>query len=85
MPIEGTLAGRTFTDLGQHTGTTRNGRCAVWAPVVDGSERLGVLQLDFRAHVEVDDELRAACRDVADLVAELVLTRSLYGDAVERA
>ena len=85
VPIEGTLAGRSFTDVRQHTGTTSNDRRAVWTPVVDGSERLGVLLLDFAADVEVDDELRAACRDVADLVAELVVTRSLYGDAVERA
>lgn len=85
VAIEGTLAGRTFTDLGQHTGTTRHARGAVWTPVVDGTARVGVLRLDFPAGVEIDDELRAACRDVADLIAELVITRSLYGDAVERA
>lgn len=56
----------------------------VWAPVLDGAERLGVLELELPADVHVDDDFEQAYRDVAALVAELVMTRSLYGDAIER-
>ncbi len=84
VAIEGTLAGRAFSDLVQHTSFAGDGPM-LWVPVLDGVERLGVLQLEFPASVQVNDELRAACTDVAALVAELVMTKSLYGDAVERA
>ena len=84
MPVEGTLAGRAFSDLAQHVTTTGAGR-ALWTPLLDGTERLGVLQLEIGTDVEVDEDLLQVCADVAALLAELVITRSLYGDAVERA
>ena len=84
VAIEGTLAGRAFTALVQHTSGTGAG-WTLWTPVLDGTERLGVLQLEFPADVQVDEELRAACLDVAGLVAELVVTKSMYGDGIERA
>lgn len=82
--IEGTLAGRTFSDVVQHTAATAGDAAALWSPVLDGTERLGVLQLVFDAVVALDDELKRACLDLASLVAELVMTRSLYGDVLER-
>ena len=83
VPIEGTLGGRAFTDVAQHLSTTDTAQ-RLWTPVLDGTARVGVLQLEFPAGLEVDDDLRAACLDVAALLAGLVLTRSLYGDIVER-
>jgi serine phosphatase RsbU (regulator of sigma subunit) len=81
LDIEGTLAGRSFTDVQQRTSDT-----TVWTPVLDGTERLGVLQLDFpSAGGNFENELLSACADVATLIAELVSTRSRYGDSVERA
>ncbi len=84
VPVEGTLAGRTFSDLAQHLTTTGDGR-ALWTPLLDGTERLGVLQLELAPDVQVEEDLLRTCADVAALLAELVQTRSLYGDAVERA
>ena len=84
VAIEGTLAGRAFTALVQHISGAGAG-CTLWTPVLDGTERLGVLQLEFPADVQIDEELRAACLDVAGLVAELVVTKSMYGDGIERA
>jgi stage II sporulation SpoE-like protein len=80
LDIESTLAGRAFADVQQRCRDT-----TVWTPVLDGTERLGVLQLEFPSAVSLDDELLRACADTAALVAELVTTRSLYGDFVERA
>ncbi len=84
LPIEATLAGRAFSDLAQYTSTAGPG-VTLWTPVLDGTERLGVLELRFAAAAAVDDELRAAGQDLASLLAALVIAKSLYGDAIERA
>ena len=84
VPVEGTLAGRAFSDVAQHVTTAGAGR-ALWTPLLDGTERLGVLQLELGRDVEPDADLLQVCADVAALLAELVMTRSLYGDAVEQA
>ena len=84
VPVEGTLAGRAFSDIVQHTSHAGGGQ-TLWTPVLDGTERLGVLQLELAADVQIDDELQAVCGDVAALVAEMVMTKAMYGDAVERA
>jgi serine phosphatase RsbU (regulator of sigma subunit) len=83
LPVDGTLAGRAYGDVAQHA--TAGGPGAVlWTPVLDGTERLGVLRLSFPAGAPVDDEVRADCLDVAGLIAQLVLSRAQYGDAIER-
>src|SRR4051794_26045675 len=84
LAIDGTLAGRAFTDIRQQVVRDER-RLRLWSPVLDGAERLGVLRLDLPADRPADDELRATCWDVATLLAELVMTRALYGDAVEQA
>lgn len=85
LVINGTLAGRAYSDSTQLVSTTGSG-LTVWTPVVDGTERQGVLRLDFpQAAGELASELLAGCEDVAALLAEMVATRSVYGDAFERA
>ena len=81
--ISSTLAGRAYSELAQQTSNSGPG-VTVWSPVLDGTERLGVLRLDFLDQDGLEPELAASCQDVAALLAELVMTRSLYGDAVER-
>src|SRR4051812_22757910 len=83
VDVDATLAGRAFTLVAQQLAEADDGR-TVWTPVLDGTDRLGVLQLVFRAGVHVDDKLMSSCQDIAALIAELVMTRSLYGDAIER-
>jgi phosphoserine phosphatase RsbU/P len=80
LDIENSLAGRSFVDVEQRVSDT-----TVWTPLLDGTERLGVLQLTFPSTEGLDDEFLRACADVTTLIAELVSTRSLYGDSVERA
>ncbi|MFC3686813.1 PP2C family protein-serine/threonine phosphatase [Aquipuribacter hungaricus] len=82
VAIDGTVPGLVFTDIRQHV-STAGGATTVWSPVLDGTERLGVLSLRLPAGEEADPDLLADVADVAALLAELVLTRSLYGDAVE--
>jgi phosphoserine phosphatase RsbU/P len=82
--VEKTLPGRAFSDMRQEVSSAADG-WLVWTPVVDGTARLGVISHHFSATTAVGDDVLAVCRDAAALTAELVVTRSLYGDAVERA
>src|SRR4051812_826052 len=82
--VDATLAGRAFTNVTQQLADAGAVR-TVWTPVLDGTDRLGVLLLQFPAAVHVGEELLSSCQDVAALVAELVMTRALYGDSLERA
>jgi serine phosphatase RsbU (regulator of sigma subunit) len=78
LPIDSTLAGRCFRELELQHSHAGDG-LSVWAPILDGLERLGVVAFDFHDAAvtrATDDELHA----FAALVAELVLTKSAYGD-----
>jgi hypothetical protein len=80
IEIDGTLPGRAFSLL------TVYEACAVdattmWVPLMDGTDRLGVLRVVAPA---IDERVRRDCATVASLVAQIVTTRSLYGDLIER-
>lgn len=83
VSLEGSLAGRAFTEVAVMD--SRSGsQLTVWAPLLDGSERLGVVEFVFPLVRPVDDALRTACSRLASLIAELTVTRMSYGDATER-
>ena len=52
----------------------------VWVPMIDGTARIGALQLTFPVESSVGD---AACCDLAAVTTDLLLTKSRYGDAIE--
>jgi hypothetical protein len=75
LDIQATLAGRCFRDLELQEA---DGGREVWVPLLDGLERLGVVQLEFpEAEARAGDELLLA---FATLVAEMVLVKDAYGD-----
>ncbi|MEU4568460.1 PP2C family protein-serine/threonine phosphatase [Micromonospora sp. NPDC023956] len=80
VSIAGTIPGRTFSTLADHQVPGPDG-VSLWIPLLDGAERLGVLEVvgsggyDEKRH----DDLRV----FATLMAELVVTRGLYGDTLE--
>jgi phosphoserine phosphatase RsbU/P len=81
LPVDATLGGRVYT-TGQSQQTSTDNRHRVWLPIIDGTERLGVLEL-------VTDTMPTADRTrdfsmVASLFAEILVCRRLYGDAIER-
>jgi sigma-B regulation protein RsbU (phosphoserine phosphatase) len=81
IPVEGTLAGRAFTHTEIHeAGGERELR--FWVPLLDGAERLGVLEI--RTSAAPSAQVRQDYRHVAALLAELLVTRRAYGDAIER-
>jgi len=72
LAIESTLAGRAFTGLE----IQRSDR--LWVPLLDGCERMGVLEI---MSPTVTD---AVCRELSACIAQLITTRRPYGDVVER-
>jgi hypothetical protein len=78
--IDSTLAGWCYRTLEVQQTTAEDGRQRVWAPVLDGVERLGVLELDLPAEAQVAlGEVRA----FVGLVAEVVMAKRSYGDSFE--
>ncbi len=78
--IDATLAGWCYRTLEIQQTTGDDGRRRIWVPVLDGVERLGVLELAFGADEPDLDELRV----LAGLIAEVVMTKQAYGDLFER-
>jgi serine phosphatase RsbU (regulator of sigma subunit) len=79
--IDTTLAGRCYRTLDVQQSIGEDGRVRVWVPVLDGVERLGVLEFDFDERGPRDLDGLAA---FAGLVAEIVMAKQAYGDLFER-
>jgi hypothetical protein len=81
LSIEGSVAGRCFvTDdevLVEDADAVR-----LFLPLIDGAERLGVVEMALPA---LDEDLRRRCGRFTALVAELVVSRGQYTDALFRA
>ena len=78
--MDGTIAGRCFA-LEEVVTLPGDAGTRVWLPLVDGTARLGVLDVELTGTVEPGT--LAAIEDVAFLAAELVVTKSQYTDMVE--
>ncbi|MCO8278029.1 serine/threonine-protein phosphatase [Actinoplanes sp. TRM 88003] len=81
LSIDGTLAGRAYSTVAP-VGGEQDGRQVVWVPLLDGSERMGVVQVT--ADRPLSEQAIADCATVAALVGELVVTCDLYSDTIER-
>jgi serine phosphatase RsbU (regulator of sigma subunit) len=77
VSVDGTVAGRAYSTLAP---VVADG--VVWVPLLDGSERMGVLEVVTTG--PPGDEALADYVDVAALVGELVVTCGLYSDTIER-
>ncbi|MFI6819395.1 PP2C family protein-serine/threonine phosphatase [Micromonospora sp. NPDC050187] len=80
VPISGTVAGRTFSTLADHEVPGPDGM-SLWIPLLDGAERLGVLEVVSAGGY--DEARHDDLRIFATLMAELLITRGLYGDTLE--
>ena len=82
LAIDATIAGRAFRLLEVQQSTAGTAGTRVWVPLLDGTERLGVLALDYDPGDEWSGQ---EVRSFASLVAQLVMTKTAYGDTFERA
>jgi serine phosphatase RsbU (regulator of sigma subunit) len=89
LAVDSTLAGRAF----QHSHALTqpvdqdSDRVRVWLPLLNGTERLGVLAVTAPSAeaLERDDRaLMSRLRLFAALAAELLMTKTLYGDTLVR-
>jgi serine/threonine protein phosphatase PrpC len=83
LSVAGTLAGRAFrTNAIVRTGREAGLGERLWVPLLDGTERLGVLGMSFTDGTLADDGL-TICERYAHLVALLLVTKGAYGDVIE--
>ncbi len=81
LPIEGTMAGRAFRRV-ELLGSPGENGYRLWAPLLDGVDRLGVAELVLPEEPRGDhpDQLRA----FVTLVAELIVVNDAYSDVFSR-
>src|SRR3954465_1611597 len=79
LSIQGTIAGRAFasTAILDVNGDPGEGR-RLWIPLLDGTERIGVLRLAITGEDPVSAPLVAACERYAHFIALLVVSKSAY-------
>jgi hypothetical protein len=85
LAIQGTVAGSAYArttifDVENDGGSGRR----LWLPLLDGTERIGVLRLTFPGSERVPEPLVAACERYAHFIALLVVSKSAYTDFFER-
>ncbi|MBY8875940.1 serine/threonine-protein phosphatase [Micromonospora sp. PLK6-60] len=84
LPIDASLPGRAFTQLAPYS--ARGDPARLWMPVVDGTDRLGLLAVTLPPGGDPDDRsLRDGLRLVAGLIGHLVTGKREYGDNLRRA
>lgn len=83
LDIGSTLAGRVYRTLTLHHRPAQAGRDGheVWLPLIDGTERLGVLEL---AAADVTEPMLARYRMLASLAGLMVVSKSGYSDTYAR-
>jgi Stage II sporulation protein E (SpoIIE) len=83
--VEGTLPGRVY-QLQRIFPSEAGNRPRLWVPLVDGDDRVGVLEVQLRSRGELyDPTLREQCWWVGRLIGHLVASLGRYGDELERA
>ncbi|MFI5684030.1 PP2C family protein-serine/threonine phosphatase [Streptomyces sp. NPDC051636] len=81
LRVDATLAGRVFRSAQSHA-VPVEGRVQHWLPVLDGTERLGVLRVE--TDHEPDDQTRASMEDLASLVGLLLVSKRHHSDSYAR-
>ena len=84
IPIQGTVAGRTFIS-NSIIELDEDGDRRLWLPLLDGTERLGVTEMTFAGRPQpVTEPLLALCERFSHLIATLISNKDLYSDFFER-
>jgi Stage II sporulation protein E (SpoIIE) len=84
LSVAGTIAGRAFstTSILRSSLDEADGQ-RLWLPLLDGTERLGVIGMSFVGEA-VSEATVLVCERYAHLAATLVVTKNAYGDSFER-
>jgi serine phosphatase RsbU (regulator of sigma subunit) len=83
LSVDGSVAGRAFRTVEILDVEAAEGVRRLWLPLLDGVERLGVLEVELAGDGPVEDALRAALASLAHLLAELLVSNAAYTDHYE--
>ena len=87
LSIDTTLAGRAFQHVQIQIQQERPSGTIAWVPMLDGTERLGVMAVtlaDTDDGPSRDGVIAQRLIAFAALMAELIMTKTLYGDEIVR-
>ena len=79
LAVEGTRAGRAFTDIRTRSAVDQM-TYRLWVPMVDGSERLGVADVMAQRRPADPEAFRRNCETLMGLVGHLLTVKFPYGD-----
>jgi hypothetical protein len=83
LSVAGTIAGRAFSTRSILRSSLEEGNGQrLWLPLLDGTERLGVIGMAFDDGA-IPDRTVVVCERYAHLTAMLIATKAAYGDAFE--
>jgi len=83
LGVDSTLPGRAFRMV-QTLPANSAGPPRLWVPLLDGVERLGVIEVTGPDGVDAQDPgLRAQCRWLSALIGHLITITTHYGDGLE--
>jgi serine phosphatase RsbU (regulator of sigma subunit) len=77
LQIDATLGGRAFRDVAIFDAGTPDGRHRLWLPLLDGTTRLGVMEVTVD---RLDQHVQRHYRHLAGLIAEILVAKNKYGD-----
>ena len=81
LPVRGTVAGRAFGSNSIIDLEADGGGRRVWLPLLDGTERLGVVQMTFASRDHpLSRDLVMVCERYAHLIATLIASKDVYSD-----
>jgi Stage II sporulation protein E (SpoIIE) len=81
LSIDGTVAGRAYA-LSEQLTSPAEGGTVLWTPLLDGTDRVGVLEVCFP---ELTDARRLLARRLAAVTTHLILTKGTHTDVYFRA
>lgn len=83
LDVDTTLAGQAYRQV-QILPSEAQDRPRLWVPLMDGTERIGVLDLEVPEPADLyDPGLRTQCRWLSMLLGHLVTLAGRFGDALE--
>ncbi|BCB91537.1 PP2C family protein-serine/threonine phosphatase [Phytohabitans suffuscus] len=84
LPVAASIAGRAFMTLTAVAAATDPP--GLWMPIVNGTERIGVLEVRLPAGADpADPATVSGARLLAGLIGHLITSKTSYGDALAKA
>ena len=85
LRIDGTIAGRAFRTLTVLSAPNDDGGHRVWLPLVDGTVRLGVLELTMAPQQGgLNETALIRCRILAQITGLMIISKGSYSDTFAR-